>query len=192
MNDNEFLEWHCDDNTALFDSLPEKCDWCGSPNMVFSHDTRVYEHRDSEVRYHVRHVGKCLRCSKTVYFHRKKRGEKPYRRPKKTPPVEKGKCIADTIRNYMNYAFDRLQISNETREYGNKFYTDNIRGNEGLSGKNPRVIAAALCYIACVRKGDPHTQTQIADSLNVASIALRNMTKLIRPSLHQRYLSLME
>lgn len=109
------------------------------------------------------------------------------RSKRRTLPVEKGRCIADQIKLYINYLCDRLEVSAEVREKSYELY-HRIRGNdEFLRGHsvNPRTVGAAIVYIASALTGEYVTQNTMWQHSGVSAQALRNCYVSIKQAFYR-------
>lgn len=95
-------------------------------------------------------------------------------------------CLADRVLNYMNLCFTRLEgipknygftgqsnvhITQEIKDSASEIYKS-LRGEMIISNSNPKSIAAAIVYLACVIHQSPVSQKDINKTLgtNVATI----------------------
>ena len=56
---------------------------------------------------------------------------------------------------------------------------------QGLSGKDPRGVAAAALYMACVEKGDKRIQKEIAAAAGTTEVTLRNRLRGLEDTLQE-------
>lgn len=99
-------------------------------------------------------------------------------------------CISDRIRNYIE-SYDKLAktpMSKECKERVLELYKK-IRSDGGLiiNGKDPRVIAATLIYIAALMTYANITQAQAAKTLGVAVPSIRNKLPRILKFFGEKY-----
>ena len=65
------------------------------------------------------------------------------------------------------------------KEYAMKIY-ELLRGNEKYIGKNPRILAASILYIAVTQYCLDYTQEKIAKILNVSGQGIRQVYQFIK------------
>jgi transcription initiation factor TFIIIB Brf1 subunit/transcription initiation factor TFIIB len=89
-------------------------------------------------------------------------------------------CISDEILSYINISMKRLNLSDESKEKVLSIYL-RIRGEPWLSyGRESRSIAGAIVYIGAVMSGDRRPQKEIAESLGLADVTVRENYQFIR------------
>jgi transcription initiation factor TFIIB len=57
---------------------------------------------------------------------------------------------------------------------------------KGLSGKDPRGIAAAALYMACIEMDDKKIQKEVASAAGTTEVTLRNRLKGLEETLRER------
>jgi transcription initiation factor TFIIB len=60
------------------------------------------------------------------------------------------------------------------------------REKKGLSGKDPRGIAAAALYMACIEMDDKKIQKDVASAAGTTEVTLRNRLKGLEETLRER------
>lgn len=70
----------------------------------------------------------------------------------------------------------RLRINPATEALSLKFVKEAIL-REVVSGKDPKSVAAAALYMACILKGEPRTQRDVSEATGVTEVTIRNRYK---------------
>ena len=93
-------------------------------------------------------------------------------------------CLSDRIKQYIDYALVRLPRDPETKpdELKSKAYDlyQQIRGDLFINGKDPRIVAAAILFLAVLLTGYRVTQIDIASTINVGVDSVRSMCKKMK------------
>jgi len=67
----------------------------------------------------------------------------------------------------------KLKLKRDTEQMAVRILMKAKKGN-GLSGKDPRGLAAASLYMACIRNDDRRIQKEVADAAGTTEVTLRN------------------
>jgi len=78
--------------------------------------------------------------------------------------------------SYIPRFSSRLRIDPVTEALALKFVKDAIL-REVVSGKDPKSVAAAALYMACILKGEPRTQRDVSEATGVTEVTIRNRYK---------------
>jgi len=101
--------------------------------------------------------------------------------------ITQPKCISDEIKLYYRYLISALGMTEEDQinvlEETERIY-QRIRGEPKYTNKNPRSIAAALVYIACVMSGAGLSQREVGEPINVLDTTIRNSYRLLKNDLN--------
>ena len=94
--------------------------------------------------------------------------------------------MADTLELYARHSLDGIYASNECRTKCYELIKD-IRGETAVfNGKNPRGLAAAVVYAACVQSYFEKTQLDVAESLDIGTPTLSKHFKHLRQYFNAR------
>ncbi|MCW3978177.1 MAG: transcription initiation factor IIB, partial [Candidatus Bathyarchaeota archaeon] len=77
---------------------------------------------------------------------------------------------------YVSGIASRLEVRPETERYAVELLR-RAKKRRGLSGKDPRGVAAAALYMACTENGDKKKQKDVAAAANTTEVTLRNRMK---------------
>lgn len=81
-----------------------------------------------------------------------------------------------TPQSYIPRFASRLRIKPETEALSLNFVKEAVL-REVVSGKDPKSVAAAALYIACILKGEPRTQRDVSEATGVTEVTIRNRYK---------------
>lgn len=81
-----------------------------------------------------------------------------------------------TPESYIPRFSSRLRIQPTTEAQALTFVKEAIL-REVVSGKDPKSVAAAALYIACILKGEPRTQRDVSEATGVTEVTIRNRYK---------------
>lgn len=84
--------------------------------------------------------------------------------------------------SYIPRFSSRLRINPLTEALALKFVKEAVL-QEVVSGKDPKSVAAAALYIACILKGEPRTQRDVSEATGVTEVTIRNRYKELVTSL---------
>lgn len=87
-----------------------------------------------------------------------------------------------TPQSYIPRFASRLRIKPETEALALSFVKEAVL-REVVSGKDPKSVAAAALYIACILKGEPRTQRDVSEATGVTEVTIRNRYKELVTSL---------
>jgi transcription initiation factor TFIIB len=87
-----------------------------------------------------------------------------------------------TPQSYIPRFASRLRLKPETEALALNFVKEAVL-QEKVSGKDPKSVAAAALYIACILKGDPRTQKDVSEATGVTEVTIRNRYKELVQSL---------
>ena len=87
-----------------------------------------------------------------------------------------------TPQSYIPRFASRLRIKPETEALSLGFVKQAVLA-EKVSGKDPKSVAAAALYIACILKGEPRTQKDVSEATGVTEVTIRNRYKELVTSL---------
>lgn len=87
-----------------------------------------------------------------------------------------------TPESYIPRFASRLRIKPPTEALALNFVKQAILA-EVLSGKDPKSVAAAALYIACILRGEPRTQRDVSEATGVTEVTIRNRYKELVTSL---------
>lgn len=103
------------------------------------------------------------------------------------------KCVSDKILLYCRYSVSVLAQKNEPesrKDENTKLVLgvcdricSSIRGDMEFTNKNPRTIAGAIVYVACVMSGTRMTQHEVAVSLDMTDKTIRENYLLVKTAL---------
>jgi len=86
------------------------------------------------------------------------------------------KMPIDDPMKYVSGIASRLEVRPETERYAVELLR-RAKKRRGLSGKDPRGVAAAALYMACTENGDKKKQKDVAAAANTTEVTLRNRMK---------------
>jgi len=78
--------------------------------------------------------------------------------------------------SYIPRFASRLRIQPTTEASALAFVKEAIL-REVVSGKDPKSVAAAALYVACILKGEPRTQRDVSEATGVTEVTIRNRYK---------------
>jgi transcription initiation factor TFIIB len=93
------------------------------------------------------------------------------------PPTPEG-------RSYIDKVATRIHASEEVTRFSQELEEKAI--DAGLGGRNPMSLAAAALYTASLDRGEPATQSDLAEAAGVSVISLRQTAKWMRSLLQAR------
>jgi transcription initiation factor TFIIB len=76
----------------------------------------------------------------------------------------------------------KLNLRRDTEQMAVKILVD-AKGRNGLSGKDPRGLAAAALYMACIQNNDKRIQKDVADAAGTTEVTLRNRLRGLEKSI---------
>ena len=83
------------------------------------------------------------------------------------------KMPIDDPMKYVSGISSRLNVRRDTERYAVELLR-RAKERQGLSGKDPRGVAAAALYMACVIKREKRIQKEVAAAANTTEVTLRN------------------
>jgi transcription initiation factor TFIIB len=78
--------------------------------------------------------------------------------------------------SYIPRFSSRLRLDPKTEALALSFVKEAVQ-REVVSGKDPKSVAAAALYIACILKGEPRTQRDVSEATGVTEVTIRNRYK---------------
>jgi len=87
-----------------------------------------------------------------------------------------------TPQSYIPRFASRLTLHPETEALALAFVKQAVLA-EVVSGKDPKSVAAAALYIACILRGEPRTQRDVSEATGVTEVTIRNRYKELVASL---------
>ena len=81
-----------------------------------------------------------------------------------------------TPQSYIPRFASRLRIAPTTEALSLSFVKEAVL-REVVSGKDPKSVAAAALYIACILRGEPRTQRDVSEATGVTEVTIRNRYK---------------
>lgn len=87
-----------------------------------------------------------------------------------------------TPQSYIPRFASRLRINPETEALALGFVKQAVL-EEVVSGKDPKSVAAAALYVACILKGEARTQKDVSEATGVTEVTIRNRYKELVTSL---------
>lgn len=78
--------------------------------------------------------------------------------------------------SYIPRFASRLRLKPETEALALRFVKQAVQ-REVVSGKDPKSVAAAALYIACILQGEPRTQRDVSEATGVTEVTIRNRYK---------------
>lgn len=76
----------------------------------------------------------------------------------------------------------KLNLRRDTEQYAIKILRE-AKKNNGLSGKDPRGLAAASLYMACIQNNDKRIQKKVAEAAGTTEVTLRNRLRGLEKTL---------
>jgi transcription initiation factor TFIIB len=81
-----------------------------------------------------------------------------------------------TPESYIPRFSSRLRLAPTTEALALNFVKEAVL-REVVSGRDPKSVAAAALYIACILKGEPRTQRDVSEATGVTEVTIRNRYK---------------
>ena len=78
--------------------------------------------------------------------------------------------------SYVPRFASRLRLKPETEAFALNFVKEAVL-REVVSGKDPKSVAAAALYVACILRGEPRTQRDVSEATGVTEVTIRNRYK---------------
>jgi transcription initiation factor TFIIB len=78
----------------------------------------------------------------------------------------------------------KLKIRPETERHAVHILRE-AKKRQGLSGKDPRGVAAAAIYMACIEKNDKRIQKDVAAAAGTTEVTLRNRLRGLEATLQE-------
>jgi transcription initiation factor TFIIB len=94
------------------------------------------------------------------------------------------KMPIDDPMKFVSGIASKLNVRHDTELQAVKILRE-AREKQGLSGKDPRGLAAAALYMACIDKGDKRIQKDVAAAAGTTEVTLRNRLKGLETTLQE-------
>ncbi len=83
--------------------------------------------------------------------------------------------VVDSVQNVARIA-SKIGLSEKTKRYAIEILRK-AEENKLSAGKNPMSLAATALYISCLKMGENHSQSDLAEAANVTEVTIRNRYK---------------
>ena len=83
--------------------------------------------------------------------------------------------VVDSVQNVARIA-SKIGLSEKTKRYAIEILRK-AEENKISAGKNPMSLAATALYISCLKMGENHSQSDLAEAANVTEVTIRNRYK---------------
>jgi transcription initiation factor TFIIB len=95
------------------------------------------------------------------------------------------KMPIDDPMKFVSGIASKLEVRQETERHAVEILR-RAKERKGLSGKDPRGIAAAALYMACIQKDDKRIQKDVASAAGTTEVTLRNRLKGLEETLREQ------